>query len=96
MLIALVLPDPCDPACPSEFKTSARAALTRTWQKAARTDEDLRQALLKFIADFATWERASDPAYLETARELVRAANPDEPLSVFDPFAGGGSIPMRH
>jgi putative DNA methylase len=52
MLMALLLPDPCDPACPEEFKTAARTALAKTWQKAARNDEELRAALLKFIADF--------------------------------------------
>jgi putative DNA methylase len=59
------------------------------------TDEDLRQALIKFIADFANWDAAADPVYLEAARALVKAAHGDEPPLVVDPFAGGGSIPLE-
>jgi adenine-specific DNA methylase len=95
MLMALLLPDPCDNACPVEFKSAARAALVKTWQKPAGKDEDLRAALLKFIADFANWDNSSNPVYLETARALVQAAHPDEPPTVVDPFAGGGSIPLE-
>jgi len=95
MLMALLLPDPCDPACPEEFKHSARTALAGTWQKTACDDGELSTALLKFIADFANWARSSDPVYLEAARALVKAAHPDEPPSVVDPFAGGGSIPLE-
>src|SRR5574341_1039087 len=60
MLMALLLPDPCDPECPAEFKTSARSALAGTWRKTACNDGELRTALLKFIADFANWDRSSD------------------------------------
>src|SRR5207302_2798060 len=58
-------------------------------------NEDLRAALLKFIGDFANWDRSSDATYLDTARSLVRAAHPEETPSVVDPFAGGGSIPLE-
>lgn len=95
MLLAVLLPDPCDPCCPEEFRNSARTALARTWQKAARSNTDLRAALLKFIAGFANWEQSASPLYLETARTLVKAAYPEEPPTVVDPFAGGGSIPLE-
>jgi putative DNA methylase len=55
----------------------------------------LRKALLKFIGDFANWDRSADPVYLEASRALVRAAHGDEPPLVVDPFAGGGSIPLE-
>src|SRR5437867_10418536 len=51
ILMALLLPDPCDTACPSEFKVKARAVLPRTLSGIGPTDEDLRQAILKFIGD---------------------------------------------
>ncbi len=95
MLMALLLPDPCDGACPDEFRAAARKALAQTWSKLGPENEDLRAALLKFIADFANWDRSSDPTYLETARSLVKAAHPEETPSVVDPFAGGGSIPLE-
>ena len=59
------------------------------------TDEDLRKALLKFIADFANWDIAANRTYLEVSRALVKAAHGEEPPLVVDPFAGGGSIPLE-
>ena len=101
VLMALLLPDPCDANCPPSFKTDARKALlamkTRPsgWDEQVKTDEGLRRALLKFIADFANWDNAAKTEYLETGRGLVRAAHPEETPLVVDPFAGGGSIPLE-
>ena len=101
VLIALLLPDPCDADCPPSFKTDARKALlgmkTRPsgWDEQVKTDDGLRRALLKFIADFANWDNSAVPEYLETGRALVRAAHPEETPLVVDPFAGGGSIPLE-
>lgn len=95
MLLALLWPDPCDPNCPDEFKEKARQVLAPLPGKVGTTDEDLRKALLKFIGDFADWDRSTDPVYLETSRALVKAAHGDEPPLVVDSFAGGGSIPLE-
>ncbi|MGE5488383.1 MAG: DUF1156 domain-containing protein [bacterium] len=95
MLLALLWPDPCDPCCPADFKQKARELLPSVQGAPGPTDEDLRKALLKFIADFANWDLAAHPSYLEVSRALVRAAYPEEPPLVVDPFAGGGSIPLE-
>jgi putative DNA methylase len=95
MLLALLLPDPCDPACPSEFKTRARASLPKTLAELGPSDLELRFALLSFIADFANWDNSAVPAYTNAARSLVRAAYGDETPLVVDPFSGGGSIPLE-
>jgi putative DNA methylase len=95
MLLALLWPDPCDPCCPAEFKRKARDLLPSVQGTPGLSDEDLRKALLKFIADFANWDLAAHPKYLEVSRALVRAAYPEEPPLVVDPFAGGGSIPLE-
>jgi len=95
MLMALLLPDPCDAACPGEFKTTARRLLADGAWKAGGSDLDLRQALLRFIGDFANWDNAAKPLYLEIARGLVKAAHREETPLVVDPFAGGGSIPLE-
>src|SRR5271157_5936206 len=64
-------------------------------------NEELRKALLDFIADFANWDNSTEPAYLETSRELTQAAHealggtPGTRPLVVDPFAGGGSIPLE-
>ena len=101
VLLALLLPDPCDPDCPAEFKEKARElllgmlGLASGWESTVETDMDLRKALLKFIADFANWDNAAKPEYLEAGRGLVQAAHPEETPLVVDPFAGGGSIPLE-
>ena len=101
VLMALLLPDPCDEHCPQEFKARAREILlamrTRPggWDEQVKTDEGLRRALLKFIADFANWDNSANAEHLETGRALVRAAHPEETPLVVDPFAGGGSIPLE-
>ena len=101
VLLALLLPDPCDPGCPAEFKARARELLLAMRERASgldmavATDGGLRRALLKFIADFANWDNAAKPEYLETGRGLVQAAHPEETPLVVDPFAGGGSIPLE-
>ena len=94
VLLALLLPDPCDTHCPEAFKQAARAQLPSVGCSAGETDGGLRRGLLKFIADFANWDVAAHPAYLQVSRALVRAAHGEEPL-VVDPFAGGGSIPLE-
>ncbi|MCX8099546.1 MAG: DUF1156 domain-containing protein [Casimicrobiaceae bacterium] len=102
VLLALLWPDPCDPHCPPAFKAEARRRLREVPNcKPGKSDEELRQALLRFIADFANWDLAANPTYLEVARALVKAAHapddgsPYEPPLVVDPFAGGGSIPLE-
>jgi putative DNA methylase len=95
LLMALLLPDPCDQHCPEEFKTKARALLPQAQGTVGAQDEDLRRELLRFIGDFAKWDLSSNSTYLEVARGLVNAAHPEAPPLVVDPFAGGGSIPLE-
>jgi putative DNA methylase len=94
VLLALLLPDPCDRACPEGFKKGARDALSEVRQP-PKSDEDLRKALLWFIGSFANWDMAANRTYLRVARDLVKSAHPEEPPVVVDPFAGGGSIPLE-
>lgn len=102
VLLALLWPDPCDPLCPPAFKAEARKRLREVPAcNPGTTDEHLRHALLRFIADFANWDNAAQRTYLEVSRALVKAAHapddgsPYEPPLVVDPFSGGGSIPLE-
>ncbi|MCX6842950.1 MAG: DUF1156 domain-containing protein [candidate division WOR-3 bacterium] len=95
VLLGLLLPDPCEPLCPAEFKKQARGLLAPLQGKPDGTDMALRKALLKFIGDFANWDHAAEPVWLEVGRGLVKAAHPEETPLVVDPFAGGGSIPLE-
>ena len=94
VLMALLLPDPCDPQCPDTFKTTARDYL-RDVQQHPASDADLRKALLWFIGAFANWDMATDHVYGQVARKLVQAAHDGDAPIVVDPFAGGGSIPLE-
>jgi len=95
ILLGLLLPDPCDPHCPEDFKFDARELLPKTQGNIGPKDQDLRQALLKFIGDFSNWDLSADRTYLEVSRALVKAAHPEDNPLVADPFAGGGSIPLE-
>lgn len=61
---------------------------------------ELQGALFDFIADFSDWNNANSPPYIATAESLTLVAHRTltgdhgRPL-VFDPFCGGGSIPLE-
>ena len=95
VLLALLLPDPCDERCPEDFRKQARALLAETPWEPRPGNSGLRHALLKFIGDFANWDNVTKkPWFSSIGRGLVKAAHTDMPL-VVDPFAGGGSIPLE-
>lgn len=95
ILMALLLPDPCDENCPEEFKQRARNILPRVQGVPGTSDPELRNEILRFIGDFANWGNTTSQTFLEAARGLIRAAHGDEAPLVVDPFAGGGSIPLE-
>jgi adenine-specific DNA methylase len=95
VLLGLLLPDPCQPPCPADFKKRARELLPPVAGTIGPSDDDLQRALLKFIGDFANWDFAANQTFLEIGRGLVKAAHPEETPVVVDPFAGGGSIPLE-
>lgn len=96
MLLGLLWPDPADPLCPPAFVDAARRLLPEVPNSnVGPSGLDLRNALVRFIGDFADWKLASHPKYLRVARGLVAAAHGDDAPVVVDPFAGGGSIPLE-
>ena len=101
MLLGLLLPDPCNPYCPQDFKNEAREILLRMaarpqgWTELAKSDEGLRQIFMQLISNFSNWDNAADFDYLTTSQALVKVAHGEDPPLVVDPFAGGGSIPLE-
>jgi putative DNA methylase len=95
MLMALLLPDPCDQNCEEEFKVRARRILPRIQGTPGSSDLELRDELLRFIGEFSSWGNSGNASYVEAARGLVKAAHGDEVPLVVDPFSGGGSIPLE-
>lgn len=106
-LLGALWPDPADPHCPPAFVAAAAKHMrefrdTRGGRPRDWTDpEELRAALLEFIAEFSNWDHVGDRLFLGTARSLTTAAHealggePGTRPLVVDPFAGGGAIPLE-
>jgi len=107
VICAALWPDPGDSNCPGRFKIEAARLMKEFRDKRGGKKRDwgdkneVRQALLDYIADFANWDNSTDKDYLETSRALTQIAHESlggelgtRPL-VVDPFAGGGSIPLE-
>src|SRR3954447_16532028 len=68
MLLALLLPDPCDPNCPQEFRTKARVLL-KNLSGVPEGNDGLRTALLGYIGDVASWDVANHPRWITIAKD---------------------------
>ena len=53
MLLGLLLPDPVDEYCPEEFREQARKMLAPMAGTIGPSNEDLRQAILRFMGEVA-------------------------------------------
>ena len=54
-----------------------------------------RERLFEIIRELVKWENSNDPRVLNAARaEIMRSCN-GKPPPVYDPFCGGGSIPLE-
>ncbi|MCL6590156.1 MAG: DUF1156 domain-containing protein [Firmicutes bacterium] len=54
-----------------------------------------RQRLFKIIEDLVKWENINNETVLNAAREEIRRSTGGNPPPVYDPFCGGGSIPLE-
>ena len=54
-----------------------------------------RQRLFKIIEDLVKWENSTNEEVLERARAEIRRSCDGELPPVYDPFSGGGSIPLE-
>ncbi|MGA1976193.1 MAG: DUF1156 domain-containing protein [Conexivisphaerales archaeon] len=95
ILLASLLPDPVDKACPEEFRQKAAELLDMLKGRKLSDPLALREALLDFIGNFSSWESSNDSNLLEVARKLVSIVNPDAAPLIVDPFGGIGSIPFE-
>lgn len=103
-ILAAGILDPDDPACPPAFRSQAAKLLAEIYPTSELSGDPvaLRLLLLQFIADVAIWQHATQPRYIQVARNLMRAAHralmgtdADGPPLLADPFAGGGSLPLE-
>lgn len=54
-----------------------------------------RRRLFKIIADLVKWENSTSEEVLEQARAEIRRCCGEDMPAVYDPFSGGGSIPLE-
>jgi putative DNA methylase len=55
-----------------------------------------REELFDLIKELVLWKNANNESVLRRAREAIRlSAGPEGPPPVYDPFCGGGSIPLE-
>lgn len=54
-----------------------------------------RKRLFQIIEDLVRWENSFNEEVLAQARTEIRASCGNEPPLVYDPFSGGGSIPLE-
>ena len=54
-----------------------------------------RQRLFRIIEDLVLWENTTNETVLERARAEIRKSCGDDLPPVYDPFCGGGSIPLE-
>jgi adenine-specific DNA methylase len=71
-------------------RTTSYAALIPTPENDLEWDKKSQ-----FIINLSKWENSSNPILIEKARKEILEANGGKPLTVLDPFAGGGSIPLE-
>ena len=93
---ASLIPSPCDPNCPKEFIVKAAPLLNQFgFCSSKETDPTkIENALLKFTGELARFEAGAEKNWIETARKLIKLANPETPMA-FDPFSGYGAIPAE-
>lgn len=54
-----------------------------------------RQRLFRLIEELVKWENSTNEAVLSAARAEIMRSTDGNPPAVFDPFCGGGSIPLE-
>ena len=54
-----------------------------------------RHDLFRLIEELVKWENSNDERVLKAAREEILLSTDGNPPSVYDPFCGGGSIPLE-
>jgi putative DNA methylase len=80
VLFASLVDDPS--SLPEQFPTEAG-------------QDQERQRLFRLIERFVLWENSSNRAVLDEARAEILKSTGGDPPPIYDPFCGGGSIPLE-
>lgn len=92
VIFASLVDDPDNPSAPLEFVEACR----RLHKGKHSVENDTpRMRLFDFIERLVQWESMTDESVISTAQELVSTSTGGNNPVLFDPFAGGGSIPLE-
>lgn len=97
VLFASLIDDPDQPGVAPELLAEIdRLPLPKGRDGSKKSIGERRRAqLLAFIERLIEWESSGDVPTLATAQRLIHAATGGAPPPIYDPFAGGGSIPLE-
>ena len=91
--LASLIPAPSDESCPEKFVRDAERILSDIgFQPRGGSRAEVEEALLRFVGEFAAWEKGADPRWRDAAIDLIKANHLSSP-HVFDSFSGYGAIP---
>lgn len=92
VIFASLVDDPNSSLAPKAF-VDACSQLPKG--KNASLNDTPRQRLFDFIERLIIWENATSDEILESARNLISLSTGGDLPSIYDPFAGGGTIPLE-
>ena len=62
----------------------------------SEADQDQeRQRLFRLIEELVKWENSNNPRLLKAAHQEILKSTDGNPPTIYDPFCGGGSIPLE-
>lgn len=92
VLFCSLVDDPDDKNAPVAFVAACKELPKAQYADAHDTP---RARLFDFIALLVQWESSNNSNILKTARKLIDLCTDGNPPPVYDPFAGGGTIPLE-
>ena len=94
-LLATLLPDPGDPVKRAELLKAIGGEVKEEQQESADDDGNVVVEEKPTVRGGVLAWNTEDSEYLECIRMAIRTAHGGKPPRVFDPFAGGGAIPLE-
>jgi putative DNA methylase len=94
VLFAQLVDDPESPGAPKAY-LKLIDQLDETKYPPNKTPASRRDKLFAFIKELVKWENSNNPQILNLAHSLINASCDGNPPPVYDPFSGGGSIPLE-
>ncbi len=96
VLFSQLVDDPDQEGLDPKYLALVDALPLNTYKDQAKSKaEERRYRLFEFIEKLVKWENIQDEALFKQAYELISASCDGNPPPIYDPFSGGGSIPLE-